>query len=176
MAVYFWSNPLSINLACFLMWIQYSKNPKQTPKNPRKKHLKAVFRVGVLLTRNWYVLSVISSFPSTCLKLTKLQVERELPWCFHANISLSDQRHHPVLWRKWSYGPLHLLSSSLSVQECNMLSCMCCALAFMSILMKSSFESHAVSHYREEEYQLYGMLNHERKWIWLTKHANTNSK
>lgn len=42
--------------------------------------------------------------------------------------------------------------------------------------MKASFASHAVSRYREEEYQLYSMLNHERKWISLTEYANANSK
>lgn len=57
-----------------------------------------------------------------------------------------------------------------------MLSCSCCALAFMSILMKSSCESHAVSHYREEEYQLYSILNHEEKWICLNEYANINTE
>lgn len=41
-----------------------------------KKKPKPVFGVAVLLIRNGYILSLISSFPSTSLKLTKLQVER----------------------------------------------------------------------------------------------------
>lgn len=121
-----------------------TKTKKPQEKILRKKPRNTVFRAGALLIRHRCVLGMISSFPSACLKLTEFKLTkphkwRELLWYFLANISLTDQRHHPVLWRKQSYGAPQLFSSSPSVQECNTLFCMCCALAFTRILHGGRF-------------------------------------
>lgn len=113
-----------------------------------KKKPKTVFGVADLLTRNWYILSLISSFLSTFFKLTKLQVEKTFlvfPGKYFSLRSKIKDTTQDSLWRKLSQGALQLFSSSLRIWECNMFFCMCCTLAFMSILVKASFESHADS-------------------------------
>lgn len=126
-----------------------------------------------MIIRNWYILDKISLFPSAHLKLRNLQVERVsliFP-CDYCSLRSKTASSHLKKARLWSTAAILLQLEHTGMKH-----------AFLHVLCLSIHEHpheaklwvNAVSNYREEEYQSYGISNHEGKWIWLNEYANAN--